>query len=438
MIRRLVILSSVMALGAAIFAPASQANLAITKWESLTCKENKDLPATPPYAVPEVGYEIDAARADGTVHLGDRTPNGSPRRPAIPTSGSPTSRWPRFPHPPTEAGGFPTASSKTSSSTRRKGSASTPRPRRSAPIAQLVDSTNARPTRMVGINYLTVAAQSPTGEGECRRPANACRRGSRCRSTTWCRSTARPSMVGFLTEAGPTFIVGSLDPVDQHVTFTISDIHPPPGRTARRSSVAAGLQRRSAGDGTYLTMPSNCAGGQISNLFVDSQRSAVRSRTPSEAKLVHDRGRRDGLRNVPFKPTIDVAPQGGASTRRKRPRSTSGSRSIPTRTDRQLVSENGQSRSCRKGWASTRPPPTASCACTDAQFGKGTERPDRLPGRVEDRHRRGADPVAAGRLADRHRLRRRAAQERAGSRAPANSSGSSSTPARSGTGSTCA
>ena len=57
MIRRLVILSAVMALGAAIFAPASQANLAITKWQSLTCKENKDLPATPPYAVPEVGYE---------------------------------------------------------------------------------------------------------------------------------------------------------------------------------------------------------------------------------------------------------------------------------------------------------------------------------------------------------------------------------------------
>ena len=28
-------------------------------------------------------------------------------------------------------------------------------------------------------------------------------------------------MVGFLTKGGPTFIVGSLDPVDQHVIFTI-------------------------------------------------------------------------------------------------------------------------------------------------------------------------------------------------------------------------
>jgi hypothetical protein len=34
----LVILSAVMALGAAIFAPTSQANLAIVKWQSLTCK----------------------------------------------------------------------------------------------------------------------------------------------------------------------------------------------------------------------------------------------------------------------------------------------------------------------------------------------------------------------------------------------------------------
>ena len=43
---------------------------------------------------------------------------------------------------------------------------------------------------------------------------------------------------------------------------------------------------------------------------------------------------------------------------------------------------------------------------------QGHGRSDRLPGRVEDRHRRGADPVAARRLADRHRLRGAAEEQR--------------------------
>ena len=48
MIRRLVILSAVMALGTASSLRPHRRNLAITKWQALTCKENKDLPATPP------------------------------------------------------------------------------------------------------------------------------------------------------------------------------------------------------------------------------------------------------------------------------------------------------------------------------------------------------------------------------------------------------
>ena len=53
-------------------------------------------------------------------------------------------------------------------------------------------------------------------------------------------------MVGFLTETGPTYIVGSLSPVDQHVTFTISDVHAPQkGRRQARPIIGSpsGLQR---------------------------------------------------------------------------------------------------------------------------------------------------------------------------------------------------
>src|SRR6202000_148305 len=79
-----------------------------------------------------------------------------------------------------------------------------------------------------------------------------------------------PSMVGFLTEGGPPFIVGSLSPVDQHVTFTISDIHPPSATSppiigsrlvffgAKEENPLA--EANPLNNGTYLTMPSNCAG----------------------------------------------------------------------------------------------------------------------------------------------------------------------------------
>ena len=43
---------------------------------------------------------------------------------------------------------------------------------------------------------------------------------------------------------------------------------------------------------------------------------------------------------------------------------------------------------------------------------QGHQEPGRLPGRVEDRHGRGRNPAAAARLADRQRLRRQAAQPR--------------------------
>ena len=138
---------------------------------------------------------------------------------------------------------------------------------------------------MVGVNYLTVAAQTPNGEQlrsgtrkNAGRQANACRPASRCRSTTWCRSKACRRWSRFLTQGGPTFIVGSLSPVDQHVTFTISDIHPPSETSppiiesrlvffsAKETNVL-----NPAADGTYLTMPSNCAGGQVSKLHLDTQ-----------------------------------------------------------------------------------------------------------------------------------------------------------------------
>src|SRR4051794_21068530 len=108
MIRRLVILSAVMALGAAIFAPASQASLAITKWESLTCKENKDLPPT--LGAKEFGYENGPPKLPTpTEQCTSATPGKWFTQAAgHPNFGITDFRLATYPHPPTNAGGFPT------------------------------------------------------------------------------------------------------------------------------------------------------------------------------------------------------------------------------------------------------------------------------------------------------------------------------------------
>ena len=117
-------------------------------------------------------------------------------------------------------------------------------------------------------------------------------------------------MVGFVTEGGPTFIVGSLDPVDQHVTFTI-DVHPPSEKSPpiiESRLVFNGV----AGNGTYLTMPSNCAGGQTTLLHLFGCGAFLRSnrcRPNAEASYTTPEGA-SGCAGVPFKPTIDATPQG--------------------------------------------------------------------------------------------------------------------------------
>src|SRR3954454_8887959 len=226
MIRRFVILSAVMALGAAIFAPTSQANLAITKWESLTCKENKDLPPTPPYGVPEAGYEVGPPKLPTPT---EQCTSATPAKWFTQAAGHPNFgitdfRLATAPHPPTEVGGFPLGFIKEIVVDTPEGLSVNPEAAPKCTVALL--SINKCPdSTQVGTNYLTVAAQSPVA-GVCA-PAGECAQARvALKVYNLVPFDGHPSMVGFLTEGGPTFIVGSLDPVDQHVIFTI-EVHPP-------------------------------------------------------------------------------------------------------------------------------------------------------------------------------------------------------------------
>ncbi|HEY0280854.1 MAG TPA: hypothetical protein VGC32_21525 [Solirubrobacterales bacterium] len=179
---------------------------------------------------------------------------------------------------------------------------------------------NACPlSSLVGINYLTVAGQPPeevAPETKICKPAGECAQ-ARVAVPVYNLepSYGVPSMVGFETTTGPTLIVGSLSPVDQHVTFTISNIVPPPKGNAIIESRLVFFSAKETNflnptaDGTYLTMPSNCAGGQVSGLLLNAYPGEAEPASETSAKYTTPTGA-TGCANVPFKPEIAVTADG--------------------------------------------------------------------------------------------------------------------------------
>jgi hypothetical protein len=160
---------------------------------------------------------------------------------------------------------------------------------------------------LVGAVYLTVAGAAPPCE-KPPFPVEACPQ-ARVKLPVYnvVPFNHVPSMVGFPTSAPgePTFIVGSLDPVDQHVIFTISNIHPPDGTEAHPPIIGSRLvffgNGGPFGDGTYLTNPSGpCGGPQTTKLFVDSQEGES-----DEASFTTPFAG-EGCDAVPFEPTLNV------------------------------------------------------------------------------------------------------------------------------------
>jgi hypothetical protein len=146
----------------------------------------------------------------------------------------------------------------------------------------------------VGTNYLTVAVTKP--EPTCA-PCLQARAALPVYNVV--PFDEHPSMVGFLTASGPTFIVGSLSPVDQHVTFTISNINPP-SPTSPPIVGSRLVFEGTAGNGTYLTLPSNCAGGQTAEVHVDQQTEPGKF---ASASFTTPYGG-TGCDKIPFEPTL--------------------------------------------------------------------------------------------------------------------------------------
>jgi hypothetical protein len=302
----------VLCLGALLVAPAlvQAGPLTITKWESLTCKEDNELPVAP--GVPEPGYESTLPTPPGQCT--DATPEKLYTQAAgHPNFGITDFRIATYPAI-AGVGGFPTSFVKDIVVNTPEGLSVNPQ---AAPECEVkvFEEGKCSAESIVGWNYLTVAAQSPDGTthkceptavpGECLQ--------ARVKLPVYnlVPFEGHPSMVGFLTKGGATFIVGSLSPVDQHVIFTINEINPPDENDPPIIESRLVFEGRK-GNGTYLTMPSNCDGGQVSTIFLDSQGPPYEAeQTSDEASYTTPTGA-TGCENVPFDPSIGVNAPGGA------------------------------------------------------------------------------------------------------------------------------
>ncbi len=329
----------------AIGASPARAAFGIENWESLTCKENEDTAAAPgAFPLPQAPNQCTAATEPKFFTQAAGHPN-----------------WGITDFTLNNTAGFPEGFVKDIIVETPEGLSVNPEATPQCTIAQL--SINKCPANTtVGTNYLTVVvAAGPTLARVALPVYNVV------------PFEGAPSMVAFLTETGPTFIVGSLDPVDQHVTFTISKVHAPEPPKSPPIVGSRLVFNGKAGDGTYLTMPSNCAGGQITNLFVDSYPPELSDEEEFETSVGAE-----GCELVPFEPTIDATPQGGAVDS---PEATTVNVGIPFDPTEPIANSYLKTAKIVLPEGTGLNPASANglVACTDAQFHYHTNLPIECP-----------------------------------------------------------
>ncbi len=325
--RRLLLLIAVGALGALFVASSANAAVGIQKWESLTCSSNEDFPAP----LPAKFGDKTEVHTEATMPVPPGQCKGSaPGTLFTQAGGHPLYGVTDFKIDTFPAlfglGGFPTSFLKDIVVNTPEGLSVNPEALPQCNTEEFEKTLKCPDQTLVGVNYLTLAAQNPNAENRCTAaPAPAPGECAQIRVALPVYNMVPfqgvPSMVAFPTETGPTFIVGSLSPVDQHVTFTISDIHAPSEKSppiiesrlvffsAKSGNPLA--EANPLNNGTYLTMPSNCAGGQVSTINLDTQGNFPPETEPSstEASYTTPSGA-TGCANVPFNPEISVTAEG--------------------------------------------------------------------------------------------------------------------------------
>jgi hypothetical protein len=295
-------------------ASSAQATFGIAKWEALTCKENIDTPANfgekvvgfPPLPSPLQCTKEPASESKWFKQAGGHPPFGITDF-LLNTFSAP--KFKNFPE------GFV-----------KDIVVDTPEGLNVNPEATAVKCTveelkaippECSPLSLVGAAYLTVAGAAPPCESPPF-PVEACPQ-ARAKLPVYNLVPFQgvPSMVGFPTSAPgePTIIVGDLDPTDQHVRFTISDIHPPDGTEKHPPIVGSrlvfeGNKGPPFGNGTYLTNPTVCGVPQTSELHVDSHEGA----SASASFTTPFGGEGCEKEKLPFKVDLDASSSGSTDS----------------------------------------------------------------------------------------------------------------------------
>ncbi len=342
----------VLALGAS----NAHAAFGIERWEALTCAENTDTPAL--MGAPVVGaFPLVQSPGQCTGKTGDPENEARWFKQA---AGHPN--WGVTDFVLNNAAGAPEGFVKNIIVDTPEGLSVNPE---AAPQCSLEQAeTNilgCSPISIVGINYLTaVVAPGPTL--------------ARAASPVFNVEPFQgvPSMVAFPDSTGTAvFIVGSLDPGDQHVTFTISDVHAPEPPSHPPIVGSRLVFNGQAGDGTYLTNPSVCGAPQTATLHVDSHEGA----SDEESFTTPFGG--EGCDKVPFDPTIDVTVESATDS----PDPVTLDLGIPFDPSKEIANSYLKTATVVLPEGAGINPSLANGLepCTDAQFGKGTNDPIACP-----------------------------------------------------------
>jgi len=349
-------------------ATPAKAAFGIANWEALTCAENADTPVVPGLAG---AIEDPFPLAKDPDQCTDTTPEKYFTESAgHPPYGITDFTLNTFPTP--GAVGFPDGFVEEIVVDTPEGLGVNPE---ATPTKCTVEQLSAEPaptcpeSSLVGFNYLTVAAEPPPclEPGPVPRPCENLR--VKLPVYNLVPFEGVPSMVGFPTSTPgePTLIVGDLDPGDQHVRFTISDIHEPPGGPPIIGSRLVFFGNFTPGfSGNYLTMPSNCAGGQTTLLHVKAH-----SGEEAEASYTTSVGASD-CDTTPF--NIQLGADSSGSTDSPEPATVDVKMPTQLEPETRANSHLLTAKVTLPEGAGLNPSVANGLdACTDAQFKKGTD-----------------------------------------------------------------
>ena len=253
MARRLSIVVTIMVLGAVFAAPAAQAEFGIAKWEALTCKSDATAPGLGNWAAngspclkSEGGRQYAQAAGHPNIGVTAFLMNQVTGPPPLPDGFIKETRV----ELPRGLGVNPEATAKCTEQQLSEVVAEGP------PL--VTKCTTEVPGSLVGVDYLTTLSPGPPGPPagtEVTVPALV---------YNVVPQPGAPSQAGFNAAGEPTYLVGSLSPVDQHIIFTTSNLKSPLAGGAPIIGSRLVFNGRT-GDG-YLTLPSSCGGPQVTDL----------------------------------------------------------------------------------------------------------------------------------------------------------------------------